>query len=70
MRDVQTVGFIRYVHNGASMFFHRSLRSSFSGLYYGSYMKPRQMLWCSGVVLFPFNYGYCFLLDMYYLGVK
>ena len=24
----------------------------FRGLYYGSYMAPRQLLWCSGVIIF------------------
>ena len=53
MRDVNHGWFIRYVHaNGASMFFIVVYCHIFRGLYYGSYMEPRQMLWCSGVVMF------------------
>jgi quinol-cytochrome oxidoreductase complex cytochrome b subunit len=53
MRDVPNGWFLRYVHaNGASMFFIVVYSHIFRGLYYGSYMKPREILWCSGVVLF------------------
>ena len=53
MRDVKNGWFIRYVHaNGASMFFIVVYCHIFRGLYYGSYMHPRQLLWCSGVVIF------------------
>jgi ubiquinol-cytochrome c reductase cytochrome b subunit len=53
MRDVPNGWFIRYVHaNGASMFFIVIYCHIFKGIYYGSYMKPRQMLWCSGVIIF------------------
>lgn len=53
MRDVNNGWFIRYVHaNGASMFFIVVYFHIFRGLYYGSYMAPRELLWCSGVVLF------------------
>jgi len=52
MRDVNNGWFIRYAHaNGASMFFIVVYSHIFRGLYYGSYMHPRQLLWCSGVVI-------------------
>lgn len=53
MRDVNNGWLIRYAHaNGASMFFIVIYCHIFRGLYYGSYMHPRQLLWCSGVVIF------------------
>ena len=61
MRDVPNGWFIRYVHaNGASMFFIVVYSHIFRGLYYGSYMKPRQLLWCSGVILFLLVMGTAF----------
>lgn len=61
MRDVPSGWFIRYTHsNGASMFFIAVYAHIFRGLYYGSYMKPRQLLWCSGVVLFLLLMGTAF----------
>jgi ubiquinol-cytochrome c reductase cytochrome b subunit len=52
MRDVNNGWLIRYIHaNGASMFFIVVYAHVCRGLYYGSYMEPRQLLWCSGVVL-------------------
>jgi ubiquinol-cytochrome c reductase cytochrome b subunit len=53
MRDVNHGWFLRYVHaNGASMFFLVVYSHICRGLYYGSYMAPRQLLWASGVVIF------------------
>jgi len=53
MRDVNNGWLIRYMHaNGASMFFVVVYCHIFRGLYYGSYMHPRQLLWCSGVLIF------------------
>ena len=53
MRDVNNGWLIRYMHaNGASMFFIVVYAHIFRGLYYGSYMYPRELLWCSGVVIF------------------
>jgi ubiquinol-cytochrome c reductase cytochrome b subunit len=61
MRDVPNGWLIRYIHaNGASMFFIVIYAHIFRGLYYGSYMKPRQLLWCSGVVLFLLIMGTAF----------
>jgi quinol-cytochrome oxidoreductase complex cytochrome b subunit len=52
MRDVKNGWLLRYIHaNGASMFFIVVYAHICRGLYYGSYMEPRESLWCSGVVL-------------------
>jgi quinol-cytochrome oxidoreductase complex cytochrome b subunit len=62
MRDVKYGWFIRYVHaNGASMFFIVVYSHIFRGLYYGSYIQPRQLLWCSGVVIFILMMGTAFM---------
>jgi quinol-cytochrome oxidoreductase complex cytochrome b subunit len=53
MRDVNHGWLIRYTHaNGASFFFIVVYVHIFRGLYYGSYITPREHLWCSGVVIF------------------
>jgi ubiquinol-cytochrome c reductase cytochrome b subunit len=53
MRDVNNGWLIRYIHaNGASMFFIVVYCHLFRGLYYGSYMYPRGLLWGSGVIIF------------------
>lgn len=53
MRDVNYGWLMRYIHaNGASMFFIIVYIHMFRGLYYGSYMYPREPLWCSGVIIF------------------
>lgn len=53
MRDVNYGWLIRYTHaNGASFFFIVVYIHIFRGLYYGSYIAPKQALWCSGVVIF------------------
>ena len=53
MRDVNNGWIIRYTHaNGASMFFIVVYSHMFRGIYYGSYVFPRQLLWISGVVIF------------------
>jgi ubiquinol-cytochrome c reductase cytochrome b subunit len=52
MRDVNYGWLLRYVHaNGASMFFIVVYIHMFRGLYYGSYKKPRELLWMLGVVI-------------------
>ena len=52
MRDVNYGWLLRYVHaNGASMFFIIVYIHMFRGLYYGSYKKPRELLWMIGVVI-------------------
>lgn len=53
MRDVNWGWFLRYVHmNGASFFFIAVYIHIFRGMYYGSYKKPRELLWIFGVVIF------------------
>jgi len=53
MRDVNNGWLIRYLHaNGASMFFIVVYCHIFRGMYYGSYMYPRQHLWYSGILIF------------------
>ncbi|MGA9867300.1 MAG: cytochrome b/b6 [Acetobacteraceae bacterium] len=52
MRDVNYGWMIRYIHqNGASMFFIVVYVHILRGMYYGSYKKPRELLWMLGVVI-------------------
>ena len=52
MRDVNYGWLIRYMHAvGASMFFIVVYIHIFRGLFYGSYKKPREILWGLGVVI-------------------
>nr|YP_009589032.1 apocytochrome b [Corallina ferreyrae]QBL75548.1 apocytochrome b [Corallina ferreyrae] len=52
MRDVNYGWLLRYVHaNGASMFFIVVYTHMFRGLYFGSYTKPRHLVWVIGVVI-------------------
>ena len=61
MRDVNNGWLIRYLHaNGESMFFLIVYIHIARGLYYGSYMAPREHLWCSGVLLFVLMMGTAF----------
>jgi quinol-cytochrome oxidoreductase complex cytochrome b subunit/cytochrome c1 len=53
MRDVNHGWMIRYLHsNGASFFFIAVYIHIFRGLFYGSYKKPRELLWILGMVIF------------------
>ncbi|MGH8664504.1 MAG: cytochrome b [Burkholderiales bacterium] len=53
MRDVPGGWFIRYMHStGASMFFIVVYLHMFRGLMYGSYRKPRELLWIFGVLIY------------------
>ncbi len=53
MRDVQWGWLIRYVHStGASFFFIVVYMHMFRGMMYGSYRKPRELLWIIGVVIY------------------
>lgn len=53
MRDVNWGWLIRYLHmNGASFFFIAVYIHIFRGMYYGSYKKPRELLWILGVIIF------------------
>ena len=61
MRDVNNGWLIRYIHaNGASMFFILVYSHICRGLYYGSYMEPRELLWCSGVAILFLMMGTAF----------
>lgn len=62
MRDVNHGWFIRYAHaNGASFFFIVVYTHIFRGLYFGSYITPREHLWCSGVFIFILMMATAFL---------
>ena len=53
MRDVNWGWMLRYIHmNGASFFFIAVYIHIFRGMYYGSYKKPRELLWILGVTIF------------------
>jgi ubiquinol-cytochrome c reductase cytochrome b subunit len=53
MRDVQSGWLIRYIHStGASMFFVVVYLHMFRGMIYGSYRKPRELLWIIGMVIY------------------
>jgi ubiquinol-cytochrome c reductase cytochrome b subunit len=53
MRDVDWGWLIRYMHStGASAFFIVIYLHMFRGLIYGSYRKPRELLWLIGVVIY------------------
>jgi ubiquinol-cytochrome c reductase cytochrome b subunit len=53
MRDVPGGWIIRYMHStGASMFFIVVYLHMFRGLMYGSYRKPRELLWIFGVLIY------------------
>lgn len=53
MRDIEYGWLIRYIHaNGASMFFIVVYIHIARGLYYGSYMSPKELPWMVGVVIF------------------
>ncbi|HBH36350.1 MAG TPA: cytochrome b [Gammaproteobacteria bacterium] len=53
MRDVNWGWLIRYMHStGASAFFLVIYLHMFRGLMYGSYRKPRELLWIIGMVIY------------------
>ncbi|MGE3769610.1 MAG: cytochrome c1 [Bdellovibrionales bacterium] len=53
MRDVNYGWLLRYIHmNGASMFFIVVYIHIFRGLYYGSYKRPRELLWIFGMIIY------------------
>jgi ubiquinol-cytochrome c reductase cytochrome b subunit len=52
MRDVNYGWMLRYMHaNGASFFFIAVYIHIFRGMYYGSYKRPRELLWMLGVLI-------------------
>ncbi len=53
MRDVPWGWLIRYMHStGASFFFIVVYLHMFRGLIYGSYQKPRELVWVLGMLIF------------------
>ncbi|WP_109124883.1 cytochrome bc complex cytochrome b subunit [Dyella sp. C11] len=53
MRDVEWGWLIRYMHStGASLFFVVVFLHMFRGLMYGSYQKPRELVWLLGMLIF------------------
>lgn len=53
MRDVDFGWLIRYMHStGASMFFVVVYLHMFRGMLYGSYRRPRELLWLIGMAIF------------------
>ncbi len=53
MRDVEYGWLLRYMHStGASAFFVVVYLHMFRGLMYGSYQKPRELLWIFGCLIF------------------
>ncbi|MBQ4889495.1 cytochrome B [Shewanella sp. UCD-FRSSP16_17] len=53
MRDVEYGWLLRYMHStGASAFFVVVYLHMFRGLIYGSYQKPRELLWLFGMLIF------------------
>ncbi len=53
MRDVNWGWLIRYMHStGASFFFIVVYLHMFRGLLYGSYKKPRELIWIFGMIIY------------------
>lgn len=53
MRDVEYGWIIRYLHStGASAFFIVVYMHMFRGLLYGSYQKPRELVWIFGMLIY------------------
>ena len=53
MRDVNYGWLLRYMHStGASAFFIVIYLHMFRGVLYGSYQKPRELIWILGMILF------------------
>lgn len=53
MRDVSWGWLLRYMHStGASLFFIVIYMHMFRALFYGSFKKPRELLWLFGMVIF------------------
>ena len=62
MRDVDWGWLIRYLHStGASLFFVVIYMHMFRGLFYGSFKKPRELLWLFGMVIFVLLMGEAFM---------
>ncbi len=61
MRDVEWGWLIRYVHStGASFFFLLVYLHMFRAMLYGSYQKPRELIWIIGMLLFWLTFAEAF----------
>lgn len=66
MREVPFGWLIRYMHStGASMFFIVVYLHMFRGMIYGSYRKPRELIWIFGTAIFLCLMGEAFLATSY-----
>ena len=62
MRDVPWGWLVRYMHStGASAFFIVVYLHMFRGMIYGSYQKPRELIWIFGVAIFLCLMGEAFM---------
>jgi len=62
MREIPSGWFLRYLHaNGSSFLFILLYLHIARGLYIVSFRKPKQWIWCSGVILFVLMAGIAFL---------
>ena len=62
MRDVSWGWLIRYIHStGASAFFVVVYLHMYRGLIYGSYRKPRELIWIFGVLIYLCLMGEAFM---------
>jgi ubiquinol-cytochrome c reductase cytochrome b subunit len=62
MREVPAGWLLRYMHaNGSSFIFILMYMHVARGIYFQSYRKPKQFVWCSGAVLFILMAGISFL---------
>jgi ubiquinol-cytochrome c reductase cytochrome b subunit len=62
MRDINYGWLIRYMHsNGASFFFIMIYIHILKAIYYGSYQRPRMLVWFTGVIIYILMMGTAFL---------
>lgn len=62
MREVENGWWVRYMHaNGASFFFFVVYLHLLRGIYYGSYMPPRERVWMSGLTMLFLMMGIAFM---------
>jgi ubiquinol-cytochrome c reductase cytochrome b subunit len=62
MREIPIGWFLRYLHaNGSSFLFILLYLHIARGIYFLSFRKPKQWVWCSGVILFVLMAGIAFL---------
>ncbi len=61
MRDVEWGWLIRYMHStGASFFFVAVYLHMFRAMLYGSYQKPRELIWIIGMMIFFMTFAEAF----------